>query len=112
MAAAQPTLATLAEDLATDRTTSRKLVEECLARIADPQGEGSRAFISVDAAGARAAADAMDLRRKAGKAPTRFAGIPISIKDLADIEGQTTTAGSRALAMRRRPKPTRRSSPG
>ncbi len=98
MSASRPTLATLAEDLATDRTTSRKLVEECLARIADPQGEGSRAFISTDAAGARAAADEMDLRRKAGKAPTRFAGIPISIKDLADIQGQTTTAGSRALA--------------
>lgn len=98
MPASRRTLAALAEDLATDRTTSRKLVEDCLARIADPQGEGSRAFISVDTAGARAAADAMDLRRKAGKAPTRFAGIPISIKDLADIEGQTTTAGSRALA--------------
>lgn len=98
MSASRPTLAALAEDLATDRTTSRKLVEDCLARIADPTGEGPRAFISVDTAGARAAADAMDLRRKAGKAPSRFAGIPISIKDLADIEGQTTTAGSRALA--------------
>jgi aspartyl-tRNA(Asn)/glutamyl-tRNA(Gln) amidotransferase subunit A len=98
MSASRPTLATLAEDLATDRTTSRRLVEDCLARIADPQGEGARAFISVDAAGARAAADAMDLRRKAGKAATRFAGIPISIKDLADIQGQTTAAGSRALA--------------
>ena len=69
MAASTPTLATLAEDLATDRTTSRKLVEDCLARIADPQGEGGRAFISVDTAGARAAADAMDLRRKAGNQP-------------------------------------------
>lgn len=98
MSASRPTLATLAEDLATDRTTSRKLVEDCLARIMDPQGEGARAFISVDAAGARAAAENMDLRRKAGKAPTRFAGIPISIKDLADIQGQTTAAGSRALA--------------
>jgi aspartyl-tRNA(Asn)/glutamyl-tRNA(Gln) amidotransferase subunit A len=98
MSASKPTLAVLAEDLATDRTTSRKLVEECLAKIADPQGEGARAFISVDTTGARAAADAMDLRRKAGKAPSRFAGIPISIKDLADIEGQTTAAGSRVLA--------------
>lgn len=98
MSASRPTLATLAEDLAIDRTTSRKLVEDCLARIADPQGEGARAFIVVDAAGARAAADAMDLRRKTSKAPSRFAGIPISIKDLADIEGQTTRAGSRALA--------------
>lgn len=94
----QPTLASLAEALSLDQTTSRKLLESCLERIAHAEGEGSRAFILVDADGARAAADDMDLRRKAGKAPTRYAGIPISIKDLADIEGQVTKAGSRALA--------------
>ncbi len=98
MSTLQPTLASLAEDLSLDQTTSRKLVEDCLARISDPVGEGSRAFVSVDTQAARAAADAMDLRRKAGKAPTRYAGIPISIKDLADIEGQATKAGSVALA--------------
>ena len=98
MSTSQPTLAALAEDLSLDQTTSRKLVEACLERIADPAGEGSRTFLLVDAQGARKAADEMDLRRKAGKAPTRFAGIPISIKDLADIEGQVTKAGSRALA--------------
>src|SRR5690606_34379449 len=47
---------------------------------------------------ARAAADAMDALRKAGAAPTAYAGIPIAIKDLADIAGEVTTAGSRALA--------------
>lgn len=98
MSSLPPTLASLAEDLSLDRTTSRKLVEECLARIADAGGEGSRAFISVDAEGARAAADDIDGRRKAGKVATRFAGIPISIKDLADIAGQVTKAGSMALA--------------
>ena len=98
MSTPQPTLASLAEDLSLDRTTSRKLLEACLARITDAGGEGSRAFILVDAETARAAADDMDLRRKAGKAPTRYGGIPISIKDLADIEGQVTKAGSRALA--------------
>src|SRR5262249_495303 len=59
-----PTLATLAADLDNGRTTSRKLVEECLARIADPAGEGRRAFIHVDKAAALAAADAMDGLRK------------------------------------------------
>ena len=98
MSTLQPTLASLAEDLSLDQTTSRKLVEACLERIADTAGEGSRAFVLVDTLAARAAADAMDLRRKAGKAPTRYAGIPISIKDLADIEGQATKAGSVALA--------------
>ncbi len=92
-----PTLATLAADLASHRITSRKLVEECLARIADPAGEGQRAFIHVDKAAALAAAEAMDGLRKVNAAPSRYAGIPISIKDLFDIQGQVTRAGSRAL---------------
>ncbi|MDE2376395.1 amidase [Bradyrhizobium sp.] len=92
-----PTLATLAADLDSGRTTSRKLVEECLARIADPAGEGRRAFVHVDKGAALAAAEAMDGLRKVNAAPSRYAGIPISIKDLFDIKGQVTRAGSRAL---------------
>lgn len=92
------TLHDLAAALAVGKTTSRQLVEDCLARIADPGGEGSRAFIKVDAAGARAAADAMDTLRRAGRALGPFAGIPFSVKDLADIAGQVTTAGSKVLA--------------
>jgi aspartyl-tRNA(Asn)/glutamyl-tRNA(Gln) amidotransferase subunit A len=92
-----PTLAALADDLASGRTTARKLVEECLARIADPSGEGQRTFIHVDRDAALAAADAMDILRKANAAPSRFAGIPVSVKDLFDIRGQVTRAGSRAL---------------
>jgi aspartyl-tRNA(Asn)/glutamyl-tRNA(Gln) amidotransferase subunit A len=92
-----PTLAALASDLETGRTSARKLVEDCLERIADPAGEGSRAFVHVDKDAARAAADAMDRLRKVNAAPSRFAGIPVSIKDLFDIKGQVTRAGSRAL---------------
>lgn len=91
------TLAALADDLATGRTSARKLVEECLGRIADPAGEGQRAFIRVDKDAALQAADATDLLRKANAAPSRYAGIPVSIKDLFDIKGQVTRAGSRAL---------------
>jgi aspartyl-tRNA(Asn)/glutamyl-tRNA(Gln) amidotransferase subunit A len=92
-----PTLAALADDLAAGRTSARRLVEECLAKIADPAGEGQRAFIHVDKEAALDAADAMDRLRKANAAPSRFAGIPVSIKDLFDIRGQVTRAGSRAL---------------
>ena len=92
-----PTLATLADDLESGRTTARRLVEDCLARIADPAGEGARTFIHVDRDAALAAADAMDGLRRANAAPSRFAGIPVSIKDLFDIKGQVTRAGSRAL---------------
>jgi aspartyl-tRNA(Asn)/glutamyl-tRNA(Gln) amidotransferase subunit A len=92
-----PTLASLAADLESGRTTARKLVEECLARIGDPNGEGQRTFIHVDRDAALVAADAMDGLRRANAAPSRFAGIPVSIKDLFDIKGQVTRAGSRAL---------------
>ena len=92
-----PTLAALADDLQAGRTTARKLVEECIGRIADPAGEGQRTFIHVDKEAALEAADAMDRLRKAHAEPTRFAGIPVSIKDLFDIRGQVTRAGSRAL---------------
>ena len=92
-----PTLATLADDLECGRTSARKLVDECLARIADTSGEGMRAFIRVDAESAIEAAEAMDRLREVKAAPSPFAGIPVSIKDLFDIKGQVTRAGSRAL---------------
>src|SRR5712672_1835523 len=92
-----PTVAALADDLANGRSSAGKLVEECLARIGDPAGEGERAFIHVDKEGALGAADAMDRLRKAHAAPSPYAGIPVSIKDLFDIKGQVTRAGSRAL---------------
>jgi aspartyl-tRNA(Asn)/glutamyl-tRNA(Gln) amidotransferase subunit A len=92
-----PTLATLAADLDSGRTSARKLVDECLARIADTSGEGIRTFIHVDAEAAIEAAEAMDRLREVKAAPSPYAGIPISIKDLFDIRGQVTRAGSRAL---------------
>lgn len=92
-----PTLATLADDLDSGRTTARKLVDECLAKIAEPSGEGARTFIRVDAEAAIEAAEAMDRLREVKAAPSRYAGIPVSIKDLFDIRGQVTRAGSRAL---------------
>ena len=92
-----PTLAHLAQDLAQGKTTSEKLVEDCLARIADPLGEGSTSFVHVARHQARAAARAMDQLRKAGAAPSPYAGIPVSIKDLFDIKGEKTRAGSVVL---------------
>jgi len=92
-----PTLAALADDLDSGRTSARKLVDACLARIADTSGEGMRAFLHVDAEAAIEAAEAMDRLREVKAAPSPFAGIPVSIKDLFDIKGQVTRAGSRAL---------------
>jgi aspartyl-tRNA(Asn)/glutamyl-tRNA(Gln) amidotransferase subunit A len=92
-----PTLISLADELESGRICARKLIEECIARIADPAGEGQRTFVHVDKDAALEVADAMDHLRKANAAPSRFAGIPVSIKDLFDISGQVSRAGSRAL---------------
>src|SRR5258705_1522875 len=92
-----PTIAALADDLEAGRTSARKLVDECLARIGDKAGEGARAFIRVAADAAIEAEEAMDRLREVKAAPSAFAGIPVSIKDLFDINGQVTRAGSRAL---------------
>ncbi len=93
-----PTIAEAASSLAAGHTTSLVLVEEALARIADPAGEGARAFLAVHGEAARATARAMDALRAAGRAPSPWAGIPISIKDLYDEAGQVTRGGSVALA--------------
>ena len=92
------TLESLAADLAASRTSARALTEACLARIEDEAGEGAFAFVHVDREAALLAAGAMDSLRAAGAAPSRFAGIPISIKDLFDVAGQVTRAGSIVLA--------------
>jgi aspartyl-tRNA(Asn)/glutamyl-tRNA(Gln) amidotransferase subunit A len=94
---ANPTIQQLAADLANGRTTSRQLTEQALARIEDPRGEGKRAFIKVWRTPALAAADASDGLRKAGIVPSPLAGIPVSIKNLCDVAGETTLAGSTAL---------------
>ena len=88
----------LAAELASGRTTSRALVEDCLARIADTRGEGARTFIKTYDESARAAADAVDRMRSAGIASSAYAGIPVSIKDLFDVAGEITPAGSKVLA--------------
>jgi aspartyl-tRNA(Asn)/glutamyl-tRNA(Gln) amidotransferase subunit A len=90
-------IAALAQELAEGKTTSRKLVEAALARIADAGGEGGRVFTKVHAQGALLAADASDHLRMRGVVPSPLAGLPVSIKDLFDIAGDVTTAGSKIL---------------
>ena len=92
------TLVELSQALAAGSTTSVALTQKYLERIADPAGEGARAFIKVYADSALAAAKASDSLRKQGVVPSPLAGIPISIKDLFDIQGDITRAGSIILA--------------
>jgi aspartyl-tRNA(Asn)/glutamyl-tRNA(Gln) amidotransferase subunit A len=93
-----PTIGQLAADLAAGRITSRKLTEEAFARIEDRNGEGKRVFVKTWRAQALAAAEASDSLRKAGIVVSPLAGIPVSIKNLCDVAGETTLAGSKALS--------------
>lgn len=95
---AKLTLVQAAAGLASGEFTSRQLIADALAKIADPQGEGERTFTQVYADWAQQQALAADQRRAAGKSLSPLDGVPISIKDLFDVSGQVTTAGSRVLA--------------
>jgi aspartyl-tRNA(Asn)/glutamyl-tRNA(Gln) amidotransferase subunit A len=74
--------------------SARDRLEEALARIADPAGEGARACLTVYADAARAAADAADARARSGSALGPLDGAVVSVKDLFDIAGEPTRAGS------------------
>jgi len=91
------TVAQLAADLAAGRTTSRRLTEQALERIADPAGEGKRAFVKVTAEAALAEADFSDRLRKGGVRRSPVDGLPVSLKDLYDVAGDVTRAGSRIM---------------
>src|SRR6202043_1431542 len=80
------------------RASCRDRLEQALARIADPKGEGARACLTVYAEAARAAADAADARAARGASRGPFDGIIVSIKDLFDVAGEPTRAGSKVLA--------------
>ena len=76
----------------------RDRLEQALARIADREGEGARACLTVYADAARAAADAADARAKGGISLGSLDGAIVTIKDLFDVAGEPTRAGSTILA--------------
>jgi aspartyl-tRNA(Asn)/glutamyl-tRNA(Gln) amidotransferase subunit A len=94
---AGPRIADHARSFAAGAASSASLTDECLSRIADPAGEGRRTFVKVWTENARAAAQAQDTLRNAGYTASLIAGIPISVKDMLDVAGETTLAGTKAL---------------
>src|SRR5436305_9160673 len=78
--------------------SARDRLEQALARIADSKGEGARACLTVYTDAARGAADAADVRAKAGISLGPLDGVIVTIKDLFDVAGEPTRAGSRILA--------------
>ncbi|WP_211450709.1 amidase [Collimonas antrihumi] len=97
MTTTPPTLRTLSEALRQNNVSSLALTEAALERALSPSGEGSRVFTEVYATAARAAAQASDLLRASGQVRSPIDGVPISVKDLFDVAGSTTRAGSVAL---------------
>lgn len=81
--------------------SSRDRLETILARLSARAGE-ERVFAALYADAARAAADAADARRKAGFSLGALDGRIVSIKDLFDVAGEPTLAGS---AIRRNAAP-------
>jgi aspartyl-tRNA(Asn)/glutamyl-tRNA(Gln) amidotransferase subunit A len=83
--------------------SARERLEASLARIDDPKGEGARACLTVYREQAKAAAEAADGRAKAGISLGPLDGTIVSIKDLFDVAGEITRAGSKALAEEAKP---------
>jgi len=77
---------------------ARDRLERVLARIGDPSGEGERTFLTVYPEAAREAADAADRRASDGTQLGPLDGVIVSIKDLFDVAGEPTRAGSTILA--------------
>jgi len=87
----------LAQSLQRQTCSSRELVERCLSAIEMPGGEGSHALLTVYREQALDLADHIDRARIKGWSLPTYSGIPITIKDLFDTQGEVTRAGSHVL---------------
>lgn len=87
----------LSRKLASGKITSESVLREVFERIEDPSGQGGLAFLRTYREAALGEARLVDQARKSGLSLPSFAGVPIAIKDLFDIKGEVTRAGSRVL---------------
>jgi len=82
------------EAIRSGKLTSSALVESSIAAAERSES----VFITLNSDQARLRAAEIDNARKAGESLPRYAGIPITLKDLFDMRGEVTAAGSRVLA--------------
>ncbi len=85
----------LSQAIGAGRLSPVDLVDACLARI-DRLEPRLQAFISLDPAAARLAAEAADKAIRANHRIGPLHGIPIAVKDLVEIEGQVAMGGTAA----------------
>lgn len=77
--------------------TSCNEIRDVFSRIRDPRGVGAKTYIRLFEQEALATAAAWDGMRSSGVPTPVLAGLPLSVKDLFDVAGSITTAGSVAL---------------
>ncbi|MGV2292367.1 amidase [Trinickia sp. YCB016] len=89
------------EALASGTVSAGALLDASLAAIDADLARGGSAggstYTQADRPAAREAAANSDAFRARGYVPSALAGVPVSVKDLFDVKGQVTTAGSRIL---------------
>lgn len=83
-----------AHAIATGQTSARDVLEACIERIEHTDARVN-AFTGKTYARARREATAVDALRACGAALPPLAGVPYAVKNLFDIEGEVTLAGSR-----------------
>ena len=98
----------IAEGVRARRVSAREVVQQALQRIEKRNGE-INAFTAVTAERALADADRIDAGVAAGRDPGPLAGVPFAVKNLFDVAGLTTLAGSKIN--RERPPATRDAAP-
>lgn len=92
-----PTIDEISRRLTAAETSAAELAEAAIAAIDDATGQGGAAFIRRNDARTRHLAQASDILRDTGERRSPIDGVPISVKDLFDVAGEVTTAGSLAL---------------
>jgi aspartyl-tRNA(Asn)/glutamyl-tRNA(Gln) amidotransferase subunit A len=88
-----PTIANALQAMRAGDLTSEELIDFCLSRI-ELYEPAIQAWVVVDAAGARQAARRLDQLGRQGSWLGPLHGIPVGIKDIIDVEGFPTRAGS------------------
>ncbi|MCF7818892.1 MAG: Asp-tRNA(Asn)/Glu-tRNA(Gln) amidotransferase subunit GatA [Kiritimatiellales bacterium] len=89
------TIAELSEKLAVGECTSVEIVNDVLAAIDATDGKVG-AYLTIDRSSALEQARAADAARAAGK-KNPMLGIPVAIKDLLNVKGQSCTCASKIL---------------
>jgi len=88
-----PTISDAGPEIQSRRLHPRELVERCLAQI-HAYEDRLHAWVEVDEAGARREAESLGREAAAGNYRGPLHGIPLGIKDIIDVAGMPTRAGS------------------